>query len=804
MRVRQRGVRGSLLGTVAGCALLCALAIPAQGAPAATDALTSAPAMFAPPRPDAAARLDGLLDGFDESEANLAVLAQLERQGDLAAGTVDALLTASEAAAAMPPPGPPENVYRDVAAFCDVNGDGFAEALANDYSLLTQRPTLRMLDGRTGRSLWIETNTMWLPWNGMPQSFRALDPVPLGTIEPKNTIPTVDLNGDGICDFYTHTFALTGNGPLQSRLQGFIRAHSGAGAFLNLWQFEYTGLFANVNIPLLGGCGVVQGFPTGFEATVLPDNTSRLAFKTSDLYQCSLAAPEPTCMIDSTCEVRFTNRWNADHVLLFQGTSNVPLWTRDLDFDTGSNRTEFRWLSGLGSLDEQAGPEVVLDQMWITNPRSSQGNHDNPMTGEPMTRNGRGMEVLALSGADGATLWTSTVWDDLAVRANPPAQEEGFETMVGTYAYVLGDINGDHLDDVMAQVLAQEFNEVTSTNGAFRTHFVPLSGADGADLWGTVRYQGWGHAQRIAGPGDAVRVAVGTMDVYTDIPPLSRFPPKDLRLAVLHAEDGSALWSHRAQYPQDSMLGYDIALQQYRLGLAPFDVDGDGWPDVVTPGQYIKPKAGQQVLLSQATQRFEVLSGASGRELLDIEAFGSNGMLLPCGEHFVAVGGYGGHLEVQAFDLRKGKEAWGEVLFIDPTPTSAVAGIDMTFLSVRCMASDDNRTFVGVNAGLFSQKRNSEILNLYGYPHSEMKDEDGQDPVWYVPNHLSKGELLDKLAALLAEPEGPSSGDRLVWAAVPTVPGLLLGGLAGIVANRRAPLPPRPTKAQLPDLYGDK
>lgn len=799
MRMRSRGVSVSVLVSLLACAALCVLVLPAQAAPGEGPADV---ATFAPGPADAAGRLIGLLDGADELEANLAYLAQLEQQGTLAPGTVSRIEEARAASAAMPPPGPPENVYRDVFPFCDTNGDGYNEAFANDYSLLTARPTLRMLDGRTGRSLWLETNTQWFPAGWMPPSFRALDPVPIGTVEPKNTIPTVDLNGDGVCDFFTHTFALTGTGPFQGRVQGFIRAHSGAASFSNLWQYEYGGLIVIASDPVgIAQCAVVQGFPTGFQAAVLPDRTARLAFKTTDLHRCDAQVPDPTGLVGN---VVVSNVWTSDHVFLFSGTSNVPLWQRDMEFNVQSNRTELRWLSGLAQLDDGPEPEVVLDQVWIANPRSNQGDRDNPLTQEPLTRNGRGFDVLALGGDDGATLWTTVVWDDLAVRANPPAQEEGFELMMGTYAYILGDVTGDGLDEVMAQVLAQEANEATSVNGAYRTHFVPLDGGDGSRLWGTVRYQGWGHAQRMPGPGDAMRVAVGTMDVPTPVPPQSRFPPKDLRIAVLDPADGSAQWSHRAQYPQDSAIGYDLALQQYRVGLAPFDVDGDGWAEVVTPSQYIAPKPGQQVLLSQATQRYELLSGASGKTVQEVVAFGSNGMLLPCGDHFLAVGGYGGHIEAGAVDPASGATLWQEILFIDPTPSSATAGIDMTFLSARCGATQDNRTFVNANVGVFSQKRNSEILNLYGYPHSDQADLEGLEPVWFVPNHLAKRKLLEKLTALLEEPEAPAVGDRLMWAAVPTVPGLLLGGLAGVVANRRAPLPPRPKKAQLPDLYGGK
>lgn len=745
----------------------------------------------------AAERLLGLLDGANEIDVYAAFYAQQEAQGLLPEGFVANLLQAHAAAVAGIPPLPPENIYRDAHPFCDTNGDGYNEVLVNDYNLVTVRPTLRMLDGRTGKSLWLETNTLWYPVGAMPQSYRALDPHPLAQHEPKNVQTTIDLDRDGVCDFFTHTFTITGNGPAQGLIQGVIRAHSGASSFQNIWQYEYRGLIISAGDPIgLVQCLDVQGFPTGFLATVADDG-ARLAFKTTDLHRCDVTIPDPFGVIGDT---RVSNVWAADHVFLFTGASNVPVWTHDFGINLSANRTEVRWLSGFAQING-GEPDLVLDQLWIANPRSNRGEVDDPRTGQPLTRNGRGMDVLALDGDSGRQVWLTPIWDDLAVRANPPAQEEGFEEMRGTYAYPIADITGDGFADVMAQVLAQEAVQATSVNGAFRTHFFPLDGATGERLWGSVRYQGWGHAQTLQGP-TGVMVAVGTMDVPTEIPPQSRFPPKDLRLAALDPVDGSPRWTHRAQYPQDSMIGYDLALQQYRLGLAPFDVDGDGWPDVVTPSQYRQPVGDQQVLLSQTTQRYEILSGANGKLLRHFDTFGSNGLVVPCGQSLVAVGGNGGHMHANRIDPRTARMTFSEVLFIDPTPTSAVAGIDLTFLSARCAATADNRTFVAANVGAYSQKRGVEILNLYGYPHSEQVDADGQNPVWMVPNHLAKSKLLDKLAALLEEPAPPTAGDRAVWAALPSVPGLLLGAVAGVVANRRAPLPPRPAKVKLPDLYG--
>ena len=801
MRVNQLGGWGHLGNVLVGLGILCALAVPAQAGGAtvvpATPVPLTAPSFDAQGASGAAASLLGLLDGADAFELNAAVLAQYEAQGMLPDGTVARIRQARLAGPAIGALGPPLLVYRDATAFCDTNGDGHAEVLVNDYSLVTSRPSVRLLDGRTGDEIYVEAQQFWFA-GFVPQDTRAADPVPLREQAPRNLQPFRDLDGDGVCDFFTHSFTTTGDLAVAVLIQGTLTAHRGGAPASVIWQAGYDGIYVAASLPFsIVQCIELQGFPTGmlaFDSPVGP----RLLFKTSDLHGCTATVPDPTDLIG---EVRPRNDWSADHLTLYNGSTGAVLWTRDLDFSTSANRTNFTWISGVGQLDASTPEfEVVLDQMWVANPRSNQ-ERDNPTDGSPLFRNGRGMDMLALRGDTGLTLWATPIWDDLAARVNPPQQEEDFEEMRQTHGYVIGDLNGDGLDEAMALVLAQEGKAATTVNGAYRTHFVPLDGADGERLWGTVRYQGWGHAQALHGP-DGTLVGIGTMDVPTEVPLQARFPPKDLRLAVLDANDGTPRWTYADQFPQDSYLGYDLALQQYRNSLSVGDVDGDGWPDLITPGRYVQPGAGQQVLLSQSTQRFDVHSTMTGKTVASLTAFGSNGIALPCGDAVAVVGGNPGHLEAHAYALPRLRESWEAVLFLDPSPVSATAGLDMTFLQARCQQTADNRTFVAANAGLYSQKRGNEIIAPLGYPHADQRSANGTFAVWMTPDHLASGDLLGKLAALLQEPAPPTTADRVAWGAGPAIPGLLLGALVGAVRNRRAPLPPKPKVPDLPDLYG--
>lgn len=760
----------------------------------ALPALQHAVAAWAPGRHLAQDLLWGLLDTpADEASLNALRLAVAEASGHLPSGLASRLWTLHQQQTSAPAPGPAERIYRDARSICDTNDDGWSEVLVNEYNLATLRSTVRMLDGKTGRSLWLEPFGMW--FHTIPPDERTGDPLPDNTIRPLNLHAMPDLNGDGICDFFIHTFITQGQLGLAVRIVGTITAHSGAGPYLPLWTRPYDGLYVSIQDPT-GTVAAVEllGYPTAFLAYPAGDGF-RLLFKTTDVH------------VQRATEQLATGYWaqnylTADHLVLLDGRTGAQAWLRDLSADPTSGRTNFTWVAGATDVTGDGEPDIVLDQAWITNPRSN-AEQDNPLDGTPLFRFGRGMDVLALdAAAAGRTLWTAVVWDDEAARLNPPQQEENFEELRLTHASILGDLTGDGIGDILAQALTQEGQEETTVNGAYRTHFVPVSGADGSLPWGNqVKFQGWGAASLLVN-GDERRVAVGTMDVPTEVPPQSRFPPKDLRLAVLDA-DGSPRWTHQAAYPQDSFLGFDLALQQFQRGLAPYDHDGDGWKDLVTPGQYVAPAAGQQLLLSQANQTFEILAAASGRTIVDIRGFGSNGILLPCGGGYALIGGYGQHLETAAYDLQ-GRPQWDAVLWLDPTPTAASAGVDLTFLGAHCQEATDGRWFVQANAGLYSLKRSDEILPMYGYPNVDVRDEDGNPVAWMTPNFLAKRDLLAKLAELLQPPPPPTVEERATWAGAPMVPGLLLGVSLGFVANRRNPKPAKPTKVDLPDLYGGR
>ncbi|HUR62254.1 MAG TPA: hypothetical protein VM286_07840 [Candidatus Thermoplasmatota archaeon] len=819
----------------AGAAALAPPASPPPGVPGPAQ-----PLLDAHPRLMAAEYLANMgLHLDDPAYLRLAMMAQLEAQGAIAPGTVAHLARLHEAALAVASLGPPVQMYVDSYPICDLDKDGRNEIAQMLYNVATMRPQLRVVDGATGTTEWIAAQSYWYPlrYNRQILHDRPGDPQPDRSHQRAQDFATApDLNGDGTCDLVFFTWAFDGVLNLVGIPDVTLQAVDSQQAFKVIWSQNFQGLSFSYGDPLQTCTQTeVQNFPSGFLPFMSPTGP-QFAFQTSDIRatycQDPLGLTGVLNLVGTRGRVYLQNLWVTEHIQLHNTSTGATYWQRDLAYSEQGKRTNITWVTAVGDVVGDAEPELLLDQMWITNPRGTQTN--NPVDGSPLFRFGKGMDVLALAGehrGTGATAWTAVIWDDGVARVNPPQQEQSFEEMVWTDLQVLPDLTGDHRADPVALVLTLEGAESTTSNGNFRTHFVPLDGATGALLWGNdVKFQGWGFIASLQ-PGNATDLlGIGTVDLpdpaRADCTPTmdsscgeTGFPLKQVRLAALKAKDGSPLWTYQDSFAQDSYVSYDLALQQYHDALAPLDLNHDGILDPITPSQYVGAKDGTQLLLSTAKSAFDVLDGATGSRLLRFEVFGSNGYVLPCAEGaYTLASGYAQHLEVSRI-LPNGTLAWSMPTWVDPSATSATYGMDMTFLSGRCLDMPDGRTMVGLNAGLASFRRGLETLPMYGFPHAEGAEPQptftqqgpklatasamrAGDAVWFVPNVLERKALIEEALALLRPAPPPTLGQRLGWGLTPAIPGLMLGVSFGLVRNRKVPVA-RVPKRKLPDLYAE-
>lgn len=722
----------------------------------------------------------------EEGALERAFLLQLYEQGELGAAPL---------AARANQPLPPSNIFRDAKATCDLNGDGVDDVIATDLRLSNPAFTssaetfVRATSGADGKTLWISDGLYWTTLS-IASFFTGVSYDRKGEPLPR-TSPSMgavnDANGDGVCDFAVVDFAagraisvpfVAYTRPIYTTM----RVVSGVDGS-DIWKQVIEGDITQVNDPYGYVTDLtIRNFPTGFTAYVTQSGP-KVLLKTTDVsfffvydrlgWTRSPILPYRFYYMD----IR-----TSDHVMLHDGMNGAKLWQRDLGWERSANTTNITWITGVGDIAGDGEPEIVLDSLTITNPRSSEAR--NPMTGAPVYRYARGMSVHALKGeveAKGESLWATVIIDPRLPRANPPV-EENFEQLVWTHATITDDATADGKADVVAQYLAVEENFGTTVNGAFRTHFVPLAGQNGTKLW-DVRFQGWGFMSTLTGPNATVPLmGFGTIDLPTPVPPGSRFPPKFVRVGAVDVRDGSTAWSFEKRFAQNSYLTAQLAAKQYLSTLAPFDWDGDGVKEIITPSQYSAPTGTNQVLLALSNHSYEVRSGADGSVVSVLKAWGPDGRVVRCAgadEYVTIVSGHSRRLDLTRFDPKTGEQVWRQPVFNDPAPRAATSNIDFIGLGAGCSEDSANRTLFSVNSQLYSFDRSTEVVALFGYLG------EAGDLVWHKP-----GLRGNPATSSIFEPHGKDHDDNhalVAWAPfiVAGILGTLLGVATVVVLRRR-------------------
>lgn len=691
----------------------------------------AAPAPEAPERallPDAASALVGLARG--DVTVETAMLAAWARQD----GRADAMLAAAAAAGAGA--APPEIIFRDAQAACDLDGDGVRDLVVNNLTLRSPpriagaQSEIEAVSGATGLRLWKIPNQAYGVVRSPPSIALTAKGQPLPDTG-SSVRAFVDLDGDGACDVLAYGLhgevgfaAPVFNEPSVTPTTITVRAVSGRTGE-ELWALPFEATVATAQEPVLGtgGAIVTRGWMTG----AVPAMTAagpRVVVKLTDITYSSGALPVSVGLPAGFPDVLKGSLYAEDvrvteHVQMRDAATGELIWERTIGQDTSaeavqadarsaaqaeSRFTNVSWIAAVADLGAGPEAEVVLDQYVVTTPRTTEGNH--PITGETLFRYGRGMRVTALDGAAGDTMWTSVVLDPLAARPNVES-EENFESLAWTSAYALDDMDGDGAPEIMASYVALEESLASSIAGAYRTHFVPISGANGTALW-DVRQQGWGVARPLA----PTILGVGMLDVPTDVAAGQRFPPKFVRMLALDAATGESRWSYERAFAQNSYLSYNLGLSQFVETLAPLDADRDGVLDLVTPSQYAPPTGRDQVLLAAASHTYEVRSGRDGAVLATLRAGGPDGRALPCGAEsggITILSGHARRLDVSRFDSATGERLWRATLYNDPVPRAATTGIDTVALAASC-ADTSEGTLVGLDLQAYSYNRRHEVI----------------------------------------------------------------------------------------------
>ncbi|HEX2021578.1 MAG TPA: hypothetical protein VHH36_02635, partial [Candidatus Thermoplasmatota archaeon] len=725
----------------------------------------------------------------DDALALAAVLAQLEKQRGISPGAAASLLADDVAAGGPLAPAPPSRVYRDARLVCDLDGDGARDLVSNTLDLgraprLTRATVnVEAFSGATGERLWRFDNGVLVPLLG-PYD-RQGDPSPKA---PDNVQRAPDVDGDGVCDLFAFNFSTEDviQAPPFLPMASVAFYETGVHAIsgrdgTDVWATTLSATRVQAQPdPFFGTADVtaVLGFPTGFLAYDSP-NGPRLALKLTDVRR---EAVEDGLGI-TTLVPLFRDPVHENHVKyvetvrVLDATTGELRWERvlgdpsladpgsDLPTESQQRTTNVSWFTGVAQLAGDEEPEIVLDQYQETSPNGNE--YQDPVTGEIRLRYGRGMSVTTLKGEDGGTLWSATVVPTEPVEPNVE-NEENHETMVWTAGQIVGDLDGDGLADPVASWLAQEEAMGTTINGAFRTHFVALSGATGETRW-DVAQQGWGVVQTLTGP-DAERplLGFGMVDLPSRPPAGGRFPPKFVREGAMDARDGTVLWSYQKQFASNSYLSFNLALLQYREALAPVDVDGDGALDLLTPAQYGSPTGADQVLLATSNHTYEIRSAADGRLLRAFRAWGPDGRAVACGDGAITVlSGHSRRLDWTRFDAHTGERLWRVPFHNDPAPRAATRGLDLTALGAAC-ADDEatGRTLLVANLQAFSFDRRHEVVSVFGSVANGTAS-------WMAPQLRGNPPSEALFQASIALDEKPA----------PMWPGLVVGALLGVAAG---------------------
>lgn len=634
------------------------------------------------------------------------VLAQLEHQGLLPSGFLSQLTDAE---------GEPLLAVKFAYPLQDANGDGMEDLVINQWNLRTWESTVYVVSGANGELLWNKENLLYFP--AWPPRIGGPNPQPFDNLQAGK-----DVNGDGAGDLLTFGFQYEYLPPPPADMCGYVLPLAGAYRMLSgrdgavIWTEPYAGSWVHY------GCepqaDLVQNLFSGILYVDSPSGPL-VVYKQSTIQWIKFFDPtQLTGVWAQAVEI-------TDYVKVLEAKTGQKKWDRYILPTENPDHAVINWITGAAELDGKEGPEILLDQLFWANPQFS----------EVLTRQGveatygRGMGMLALRGDNGENLWHTIVFEEPPVRGALP-NEEAYPYLMWTRAQILEDVTGDGVPEPIALYLTADVTSAGTINGMFRTYFAPLDGKDGRKIWPENEklgiwhkdraYIGWGFAQALHAPGQpASFIAVGTADPPTDPPAGGRFPPKDIHLAVFKVKDGSMVWSWDRRYFQDSYVAYHMTLDQYLHGLAPYDWDGDGVRDLVTPAQYIKPAGKNQTLLANAEHRYEILSGADGHTIHAFKAWGSNGQLVSCGRYepsFTVVTGHSRRWDVTRFDGLNGTQEWRQPVYNDIRQRPATAGVDLVLFNARCLPMK-GRELINLNTWTFAIGRENgghEINGLYG------------------------------------------------------------------------------------------
>lgn len=708
-------------------------------------------------------------------------LAQLAQQGAVPTEAVNARGEAP----------PPRTIHRESFAPCDLDGDGQEDLIINKFNLDRTPPSrdrgstrVEAVSSADGSLLWSKSNHQYYKpiFPGGMRMDRPGDPVPRA---PDNTVPSVDVDDDGVCDTLVYglevdsiTTPVLGT-PRYSNVTTHVALLSGADGS-TIWEKTFLSEEASAQEPILGSAGtsVVQGLPTGFVHYMTPEGP-QFALKTSDVR--FFRATDPFGLSGVVLEEPFhlTEMRVSDRIRVQEVETGETLWQRTLPNTQGAHTTNLTWITGLADLTGDDHPELVLDQFLLTTPRGAESS--DPLTGEPMFRFDRGMRVLALQGAgDGAgqTLWSRMVIEPGAPRTSTGV-EENFEQPVWGHARIVDDLTDDGTPEVLASYLAQEESMSVTPVSALRTHFIPLEGESGAPLWDT-KLGGWGFGTTIDAGNGTPNLVVGTVDVPVGADE-GRFPPLSTRVTALTAEEGTPTWSHEWPYAEHSVTSFQVALRQYQDNLAPVDVDGDGSLDIVSTAQNVPPRGPNQQLLATQTHTYDIVSGTTGDGVAEAEIWGGQGLMLTCGgpgDEMTVLSGHPRRIDLTRVDLENGTILWEESVWNNPSPRTPSHGIAMMGLDGSCHALEDGSILYTVNMDAFSYQRRGEVVSIVGKITSE-GERDWQQPK--IPAEPAEESSLAAQAAVVHADDGLPSPAKLG-----VVAGIgILFGFGGILAWAR-------------------